>query len=78
MAIDVSAHFGFSQQRHVVLARQKAHVIDLRDARHKELNGAPNQVGGLIATHGIKERAVDLVQIQIGRGCTCGLTALPL
>ena len=75
MTIDVTAHTGPSQQIQVIRPGQKPNVIDLGHSRSKELNGTGDQVIIVPAAEGVVEGAIDLIQIQVARGCSGGLPA---
>ena len=54
MSIDVTPLATLFKNRQIVLPRQQADVVDLRDARRKELDGARSEIGIVIrAEHGV-------------------------
>lgn len=65
--IDVPTHRYLRQEIHIIAARQQTDVIDLGNARRKELNGTRNQIVTIISAQSIIIGAVDLIQIKVRR-----------
>src|SRR4051812_1114699 len=66
--VDVPADARAPEQVDVVLPREQAHVVDLRDPRREELEEAGEQVAPVVPAQRVVEGAVDLVQVEIARG----------
>ena len=76
MPVNVAADLRAGQELHVVRARQQTHVINLRNTRDEELDGAGNQILVSTAAQGIVESAVHLIKIKVVRRRACSLSAL--
>ena len=55
-----------------------AHVIDLRNTGHEELNRAGDQVFVVATPQGIVERAIDLIQVKVVCRCSRCHSALAI
>ena len=73
VAVDVAPDMRAIEQVHVVATGERAHVVDLRDARQEELHGAGGQIVLVVAAERRIVGAVDLVEVQVrGGGAGCG------
>ena len=70
--VNVPTNPGPGQEFHIVAAAQKPDIVNLRDSRRKELEGAGDQILGFPTAQRIQKSAVHLIQIQVvGRRSGC-------
>src|SRR5579862_1795138 len=76
VTIDVPADTRSSEEFHIVGTSEQARVIHLGDTGYEELDCASDQVLISAPSEGIVESAVDLIEVEIVRGCAASSPAL--
>src|SRR4030095_15107241 len=76
VTVDVPPDARTPEQLDIVAAREQADVVDLRDSRHKTLDGACDQILVVATAERVVERAVDLRRVHVARHAAAGQTTL--
>ena len=66
--IDVAADAGTREQLEIVLTREQADVVDLRNARREELDRAREQIVAIVARRERRRRCSSLIEIEVRCG----------